>query len=279
MCRERVIVLKLGGSILRDDLDFGRAVSEIARWRNAGYAVIGVVSALAGETERLIARARLLGGETADESATAALVATGEQASASMLVLALARAGIGATVLDSAAIDLRTAGEALDAAPVAVDPTRIRAALGAGRTVIVPGFVGRDDHGNATLLGRGGSDLTALFLAARLNARCRLVKDVDGLYQSDPALTDRGARRYATLDWAAALLLAGGDRGSGVVQGKGVRLAWRHRLEFEVAALGRDDATRIGDLPVTFRTEPDPSCTAKSRPDWIADAKTANSAP
>jgi homoserine dehydrogenase len=249
MCEHGVIVLKLGGSVLRDEGSLDAGVAEIRRWRLAGYAVVAVVSALAGETERLIGHARRVGGECDDARATAALVATGELASAAMLSLALGRAGIGARVFDAATIGLRTSGPVGDAEPVALDPQPLRRALHDGLVGVIPGFIGRDEEGHTALLGRGGSDLTAIFVAARLGAeRCRLVKDVDGLCQSDPSAVSAPVRRYETIDWAGALLLGGG-----VVQDKAIRLAWRHRLPFEVGALGRDDATRVGDVPVVLR--------------------------
>ena len=276
MCDRGVIVLKLGGSVLRDEDSFGGAIAEIDRWREAGYRVVAVVSALAGQTERLIAHARRVGGDAGDDRATAALVATGELASAATLSLALGRAGIPARVFDAATIGLRTEGPAGDAAPVALDAAPILAAGRAGIVCVVPGFVGRDEEGHTTLLGRGGSDLTAIFIAGELGAaRCRLVKDVDGLYQSDPAAGAGAVLRYATIDWAGALLLGGG-----VVQDKGIRLAWRQRLEFEVGTIGREDATLVGDVPVTFAIEPASGANSETnrRPEWIAHAPAANRA-
>jgi aspartokinase len=105
--------------------------------------------------------------------------------------------------------------------------------------VIVPGFLGRSTRGETTLLGRGGSDLTALFIAHHLRARCRLVKDVDGLYDRDPA--EGGARRFESVCHDDVLALS-----EGIVQHKAVRFARDVRLEFEVGCLGEDRGTVVG---------------------------------
>src|SRR5215218_131446 len=180
-------VLKFGSSVLRAEEDLPLAVHEIYREWRRGAQVLAVVSAFGDTTDGLLARAESLcpGPEPA---ALAALLATGEANAAALLGLALARAGIPARVLDPAQAGLRTRGGRLDAELVSADVGRLGEELRRG-VVVLPGFVGRDADGGTTLLGRGGSDLTALFLAERLEGRCVLVKDVDGLYTADPAFT------------------------------------------------------------------------------------------
>src|SRR5207244_13266821 len=113
-------------------------------------------------------------------------------------------------------------------------------------------FVGRTREGGASLLGRGGSDLTALFLAKHLYAdRCRLVKDVAGLYERDPSHGGPRPRRYGSLTWDDALQLEGG-----VVQHKALRFAREHHVVFEVATLGAVEATRVGGEATGFVREP-----------------------
>jgi homoserine dehydrogenase len=248
--RERVIVLKLGGSVLRDEESLPRAVHEIYRWRRAGQAVVAVVSALAGETDRLLERARLAAGEPAPHTA-AALAANGESFAAALLAAALDRAGVGCAVLSPAALRLRADGPALDATPVDVEHGRLARALERAGVVLVPGFAGEDALGRTVLLGRGGSDLTALFLAHRLGARCRLVKDVDGLYERDPAAPGPPPRRFERASFADALATDGS-----IVQHKAVRFARAHELVFELAAPNGTCATRIGSEP--SRLEPIP---------------------
>lgn len=249
MRRERVIVLKFGGSVLRREDDLHHAAQECYRWLRGGWRIIAVVSALEGRTADLLASARSF-ADPPHESATAALAATGEATTAALLTLALDRAGIPAETLDPGAIGLLTEGPALDAGPVALDERAVRSALDRSPVLVVPGFIGRDAHGRTTLLGRGGSDLTALFIAQRLNARCRLVKDVDGLYERDPAQPGPAPRLFDRLHWDDALALDGS-----IVQHKGVRFARAHALPFEVGALQRSDATLIGPHRVAFSAQ------------------------
>jgi homoserine dehydrogenase len=237
---DQVIVLKLGGSVLRDERDLERGVHEAYHWVRKGYGVVVVVSAFEGTTDRLLKQASSFVEDSSEESARA-LVATGEFTTASLLGLALRKAGVTARVLWPQQISLRTEGAAADGAPVSVDAGAIRQALDSAAVVVVPGFVGVDVEGSYTLLGRGGSDLTALFLAAELGARCRLIKDVDGLYEWDPARPGKRPRRFARCSFERALKLDGG-----IVQHKAVRLARDRGLEFEVGCFGAASVTRVG---------------------------------
>jgi len=238
-------VLKLGGSVLRGDGDLTQAVHEVYRWAREGP-VVAVVSALNGETDALIARAERVCPRP-QPAALAALVATGEQAAAALLALALDRAGLLAEVVDPARLGLRTRGDLLESEPVDLDARVLEAVLASGTVAVVPGFLGRTEEGSTSLLGRGGSDYTALFLADRLGAgRCRLIKDTGGLYDRDPARLT-GARRYATLPWSDALRLDGG-----VVQHRAVRFGRQRRLSFEVGGWGGAQATVVGAGPARF---------------------------
>lgn len=257
MPRDRLIVLKFGGSVLHNERDIQRAAQEIQRWRLAEWQVVAVVSALEGATDRLLTQSRAL-AQSPDPHATAALLATGELHSAALLTIALTSAGIPAQTLDHAAIALRTQGAPTDSTPISLDADRIHRALDEGSVVVLPGFIGRDESNRTTTLGRGGSDLSGLFIAHHLGAtRVRLVKDVDALYDRDPreqfASPDNPARPFATLSWHDALQLDGG-----IVQHKAVRFAQSHNLPFEVATLFRDDASLVADLPITFRNSPAP---------------------
>lgn len=248
---QQLIVLKFGGSVLRDELHVRAVAEEVARYVHRGSRVVAVVSAIEGTTDALLARAESYAANP-NPFATAQLLATGELASAALLGLALDSIGVRAETLDAASAGFRTEGEPLDASPVAVDLPGVVEALGRARAVVVPGFVGRDERGRTTVLGRGGSDLTALFLAQRLGAACRLVKDVDGLYEWDPSLPGDPPRRFATLPWDEALALDGT-----IVQHKAVRWAREHRLPFEVGSLGATEASQVGDFVVAY-TDDDP---------------------
>ena len=242
-------VLKFGGSVLRGEDDLAQAVHEVYRWARQGP-VVAVVSALHGETDGLIARAERLCPRP-QPAALAALLATGEQAAAALLALALDRAGLPAEVLDAARLGLRTRGDLFESEPVHLDAGVVGDALRSGTVAVVPGFLGRTGDGVTSLLGRGGSDYTALFLAHRLGAeRCRLIKDTGGLYDRDPA-RHAGARRYAALSWSDALRLDGG-----VVQHRAVRFARAHRLGFEIGAWHAAQTTVVGPGPARFTSPP-----------------------
>lgn len=234
------IVLKFGGSVLRDRGDLPQLVSEIYRWRRDGYSVVAVVSAFRGTTDRLLEEVRTVTTADADPHLVAEHVARGEHESAIHLALALDRSGIAAVLLTPAALGFVAKGNALEARPRSVDPTHLRRTLAAGAVAVVPGFAAVDHRGRCVLLGRGGSDLTALVLARTLQARCRLLKDTEGVFERDPALESR-ARSFVELSFARALALGGR-----VLQPKAVRYARAANLGFEVAALGNHRATRIG---------------------------------
>jgi homoserine dehydrogenase len=241
--RNGLTVIKFGSSVLRGEEDLPVVVEEIARWLGSEQYVLAVVSAFGSTTEELFNRARSY-GNTTNQEAVARLVATGEEAAAALLALALERAGILARVLDPEQIRLIAEGAPLDARLRAVSAERIWSAFTESDVVVVPGFIARTSRGSTVLLGRGGSDLTAVFLAHELRARrCRLVKDVDGLYASDPKLGD-GARpeRYERLGWEDALSLRGG-----VVQLKALEFARENRLRFEVGAVGGAEGTVVGE--------------------------------
>jgi homoserine dehydrogenase len=237
---KRIVVLKFGSSVLRNENDLPAAVHEIYRWWRDGFQVVAIVSALGNTTDELNRRAHVACDQPNDEL-VAALLATGEAASSALMGLALNRSGIPATVLDAEQAGLTTDGSVLDANLTSVDTARILKALRDG-VVVLPGFVGRDRSGKTTLLGRGGSDLTALFLAQRLGAACRLIKDVDGLYTSDPnARSGTSVARFVRVSYATAARVGGA-----VVQLKAIDFAERDRLRFTVSSVGSSRATDVG---------------------------------
>ncbi len=236
----RSVVLKFGSSVLRDETDLPAAVHEIYRWWRQGFQVVAVVSAFGNTTDDLTKRAHTVCDQPNDEL-VAALLATGETTSAALLGLALNRSGIQATVLDPQQAGLTTDGPVLDSQLTSVNTTCVLQALKKS-VVVLPGFVGRDVDGRTTLLGRGGSDLTALFLAQRLGGECRLIKDVDGLYTSDPNnRTKSTVSRYLRVSYATAARVGGA-----VVQTKAIDFAERHRLRFTVSSVGSNRATEVG---------------------------------
>lgn len=235
-----IIVLKFGSSVLRSENDLPTAVHEIYRWWREGFQVVAVVSAFGNTTDELTRRAHSVCEQPNDEL-VAALLATGEAASSALLGLALNRSGIRATVLDAEQAGLVTEGRVLDSNLTSIDTASVLEALRNG-VVVLPGFVGRSESGRTTLLGRGGSDLTALFIAQRLGAVCRLIKDVDGLYTCDPnAATGPPAARFGRVSYATAARVGGA-----VVQLKAIDFAERQRLKFIISSSGSSRATEVG---------------------------------
>ena len=236
----QITVLKFGSSVLGSDADLSLVVKEIARWRRRGHRLVAVVSAIGNTTDALTQRALAISTQPVD-SFIASLLATGETESAALLGIALTEAGIKATVLDAVQAGLFTSGSTLDAALKDVKTSVILNALETD-VVVIPGFVGRDEHNPTTLLGRGGSDLSALFIADRLGADCRLVKDVDGLYTSDPnSALNRVADRFDRVSYDTTLRIGGA-----VVQRKAVEFAQAQRLSFYISSIDSQFGTEVG---------------------------------
>ena len=270
MAKQPLAVLKFGGSVLGTTRDYAAAVADVKRHLRRGERVLAVVSALKGATDSLLADARYFGPEP-EPAATASLLATGEAASAAKLALALNAAGVEAALLEPSAIGLETRGPLLDAEPVAVDDDAVRQALERSGVAVIAGFYGRDTAGGYALFGRGGTDLTALFLAHRLGAKaCRLLKNVDGVYEHDPAETGHKPRRYAAISWDDALKL-----GSRVIQPKALHFARRERIEFEVTAVGATAGTHVGPGPTAW-TGPRGRAAAKQGPARKAGRRSAS---
>ena len=251
MSHRSLIVLKFGGSVLRDEKTLRLAVHEIHRWRRDAFRVVAVVSALAGVTDELLRTTRRISKHSSDH-VVASIASSGELQCAALLGQLLERAGIPSRVLTPAAIGLVASGPALNADPRSLNTGPIQHALEHDEVAVVPGFVGLDDDARTVVFGRGGSDLTALFLASRLRAtRCRLVKDVGGIYERDPAGPGAPPERYAELSWKDALRIDGS-----VVQRKAIRFARSQGLSYEVGGFNGERPTIVGEGPT--RLEPSP---------------------
>jgi len=245
-----IVVVKFGSSVLRSAADLPTAVDEIYRHVRAGRRVVAVVSAFAGVTDSLIERAHSVGGKS-DAHAYASLVGSGELESAAMLTLSLSTHGVPARLLPPEQFALRAYGDPLDAEPHDFDADLLCGTLHEVAAVVVPGFVAHDEQHRTMLLGRGGSDYTALFLARRLDAECILLKDVDGLYERDPASPGPAPRRYSQVTWDDALRVAGR-----LVQPKTIRFAHLQRQSFRVTRIGADHATVVGPGPSLLHESP-----------------------
>lgn len=236
-----ITVLKFGGSVLRCEEDLPKAVHEIYRHWRRGSQVLAVVSAFGGTTDALIEKSKAFGDDPHPE-ALASLLFTGEATSAALLVLALKRAGIPAKILNPDQVGLRTIGPALDSEPIDANVERLRTELNEA-VVIVSGFAGINRNGDLTLLGRGGTDLTALFIAEKLAARCILLKDVGGMYESNPSDVRVTPRRFLKASYETTLRVS-----DELVQTKAVHFASNHNQQFEIRAIGSGSGTIIGNV-------------------------------
>jgi len=239
MSAANIVVLKFGSSVLRSEHDLPRVVQEIYRVWRTGDQVVVVASAFGDTTDQLLGRATSVCAEPA-EVVLAALLATGETTASTLLALALQQAGIPVKVFDAAEAGLRTTGSVADAELTALDTERLRSEL-QHFVIVLPGFVGRNEENVTTLLGRGGSDFTAAFVAHKLGGRCILVKDVDGLYVSDPAKSPKRPARFREVTYETACRI-----GNPLIQSKAIHFAAAHRLSLAVACIGADSGTKIG---------------------------------
>ena len=238
---DRTIVLKLGGSVLRDELQMRSAVHEVYRWRREGWLVVAVVSALTGRTDELLQKCAHL-YKRRSPLTEASVASCGESESAALLGLHLDRAGIPASVLAPGAVKFVASGHPLDATPRAIDTALIHDALDRCGTVVFPAYVATAGDGATVALGRGGSDLTALYLARELGAeRCRLIKDVDGLYDRDPSSEGPPAERFSHATFEDALATDGS-----ILQHKAVAFARDSGTVFEVSRPNGFSHTQIG---------------------------------
>ena len=241
--QRKLCVLKFGSSVLERVEDYRTVAEEVYRHIRDGEKIVAVVSALAGETDRLLAQAAEVGGDPAP-ALVARLARTGELHSAALLALALARMGMRACTLDPHEMGLVATGEPLDSNLESLDAEAVHARFVDHDVVVVPGFTaGHAEHGVVTL-GRGGTDLSAVFFAARLGSkRVRLLKDVDGVYAEDPA-RNPGAERYGALSYDMAA-----EASAGLIQPKAIEAAKAEGIAIEIAAIGHHEATVIAALP------------------------------
>lgn len=251
---KEAVVVKIGGSVLKEDADVAKAVGEIYRLRRQGRRVIAVVSAFNGQTDELFEEGRRHGCSHENRHLPR-LVALGEERSSALVAMACERIGLRAAVTGPGDLGLKAEGDPLNAEPSRLDVDALADAVHDHDVVVIPGFVAHDEQGRPVLLGRGGSDLTAVFVAAEAGASVvRLIKDVDGVYESDPAVAEGQApKRFDELTWEAARQVAGK-----VVQARAIDVAEARGLSIEVAALGAKSGTRIGKVSAPAKSHPHP---------------------
>ena len=241
-----LIVQKYGGTSV-GSLDRIKSVAEkVAQAHGGGHQIVVVVSAMAGETNRLFKLAEQL-SESPHPRETDVLVATGEQVSAALLAIRLRALGYPTVSFLAYQLKILTDARHGQARIKSVECPRILRALREGNIVVVAGYQGINEHGDITTLGRGASDLTAVALAAVLNASaCEIYTDVDGVYTADPNVCPR-ARRLARISYDEMLEMAG--LGAKVLQLRSVELARRYRVPLVVRSSFHDDSegTWVGE--------------------------------
>jgi aspartate kinase len=232
-----LIVQKYGGTSMGSPERIAAVAERVARGCAAGHQLVVVVSAMSGETDRLIKLARSVSSRPPAREMDV-LLATGEQASIALLAMALNERGLAARSFTGAQVHILTDSAHSKARILDIDDQRLRASLAAGEVVVVAGFQGVDQDGNITTLGRGGSDTTAVALAAALRAdECQIYTDVDGVYTTDPRVEPR-ARRLDRITFEEMLEMA--SLGAKVLQIRSVEFAGKYRVPLRVLSSFED---------------------------------------
>ncbi|HEY9097961.1 MAG TPA: aspartate kinase [Thiobacillus sp.] len=226
-----LIVQKYGGTSVAN-VERIRAVAErVAKFKMLGHQVVVVLSAMSGETNRLISLAKQIQAEP-DPRELDMMVSTGEQVTIALLAMALKDLGLKAKSYTGGQVRILTDDAHTKARILSIDETNMRRDLDSGHVIVVAGFQGADEHGNITTLGRGGSDTTGVALAAALKAdECQIYTDVDGVYTTDPRIVPE-ARRLKSITFEEMLEMA--SLGSKVLQLRSVEFAGKYKVKLRV---------------------------------------------
>ncbi len=226
-----LFVQKFGGTSVGDLERIGQVADKVAAFRAAGHDLVVVVSAMSGETNRLLAMANEL-QERPVLRELDVLLSTGEQVTTALLSMALNERGVKAKSYTGTQVRILTDNAHTKARIREIDDERLHRDLQEGYVIVVAGFQGVDENGNITTLGRGGSDTTAVALAAALKAdECQIYTDVDGVYTTDPRVVD-GARRLSKITFEEMLEMA--SMGSKVLQIRSVEFAGKYNVPLRV---------------------------------------------
>jgi aspartate kinase len=224
----------------------------VARFAREGHRLVVVPSAMAGETNRLLALAKELGPDPSPRELDV-IASTGEQVSIGLLAIALQQLGLNARSYTGFQVKILTDDAHTKARILSIDAESIRRDLDAGAIVVVAGFQGVDERGNITTLGRGGSDTTGVALAAALRAdECQIYTDVDGVYTADPRIVP-DARRLSKITFEEMLELA--SLGSKVLQIRSVEFAGKYQVKLRVLSSFTDVSSRDMGTLITFEEE------------------------
>jgi len=233
-----LIVQKYGGTSVANPERIRELARRVARYKAMGHQIVVVVSAISGETNRLITLAKELMAEP-DPRELDTIISTGEQVTIGLTALALIELGIKAKSYTGAQVKILTDNAHTKARILNIDQHNLRADLDEGYVCVVAGFQGVDAEGNITTLGRGGSDTTGVALAAALDAdECQIYTDVDGVYTTDPRLVPE-ARRLKSITFEEMLELA--SQGSKVLQIRSVEFAGKYKVKLRVLSSFEED--------------------------------------
>ncbi len=244
-----LIVQKYGGTSVANPERIRNVARRVARYKAMGHQVVVVVSAMSGETNKLIGLAKELMAEP-DPRELDMIISTGEQVTIGLTALALIELGIKAKSYTGAQVKILTDDAYTKARILNIDKHNLKADLDAGYVCVVAGFQGEDADGNITTLGRGGSDTTGVALAAALGAdECQIYTDVDGVYTTDPRVVPE-ARRLKSITFEEMLELA--SQGSKVLQIRSVEFAGKYKVKLRVLSSFEEEGD--GTL-ITFEEE------------------------
>ncbi|PQZ84943.1 MULTISPECIES: aspartate kinase [Pseudomonas] len=228
-----LIVQKFGGTSVGSVERIEQVADKVKKFRDAGDDLVVVLSAMSGETNRLIELAKAISGDQQPlPRELDVIVSTGEQVTIALLAMALNKRGVPAVSYTGSQVRILTDSSHTKARILQIDDQKIRTDLKAGRVVVVAGFQGVDEHGNITTLGRGGSDTTGVALAAALKAdECQIYTDVDGVYTTDPRVVSV-AQRLDKITFEEMLEMA--SLGSKVLQIRAVEFAGKYNVPLRV---------------------------------------------
>ncbi len=248
-----VIVLNFGHSVLKSLEDYTQAASEIYRHYRQGKNVVAVTSAQGDQTDVLLAEARRIGPEGVAKNLPE-LIQLGERKSAALLALALERIGAPAFVRQARDLGLKAKGPNTEAELVDLDVKQLQEDLKNHDIVVMPGYVAIGENDRPSLLGDGGADYTALYVAQRLGVPALLLKDVDGVYTSDPYAQGGNPQRYDRISWDEA-----SEKAEVLVSPKALDFARENSLEFEIGMPGIPRYTKIGSETGDTGASPKPT--------------------
>ena len=233
-----LIVQKFGGTSVATTDRIKNVAKRVAKWRAQGHDIIVVPSAMSGETNRLLGLAKEITASPSPRELDV-IASTGEQVTIGLLAMAMHEEGLKAKSYTGTQVRVLTDSTFTKARILQIDDERIRKDLADGNVVVVAGFQGADDEGNITTLGRGGSDTSAVALAAALQAdECQIYTDVDGVYTTDPRVVPE-AKKLDTITFEEMLEMA--SLGSKVLQIRSVEFAGKYKVKLRVLSSFEDE--------------------------------------